>query len=652
MASKNTILALLWLMTGWQIQQSTAQVVPCDDRLYLFSSDFYTSPTLIDRLSFGGENGDQLFLDPFTNVGTTLNGVGYNVYDQHIYGINPLTYELFRVDATGKATKLGVPAGLDTSLVYYAGTVTPNGRALMIIGRTKDTEADKKMYSITLRGPNYGAGYVSIICDWQPKIEDIAHHPNYGVIYGFDVRTKRLVSITEGGLVTSNGYESMNGIDKMGSLFFDADGNLYGYGGSGTKEDNFYKINTANGKIEEIGYGPQARATDGCSCPYRMLFSKTATPQEVLPCAEVTFRYHVKNSAGTAYTQIELIDTLPEGFTITALNKLPASGDVLSGIGSNILHINRIHILLGNNEVVITAKAPAQTGVYASRGTVSPLPITYNGGQLISDDPTDGLIASATAVKVIEQTRILPDSTYYLCEGSSRTLSANPSGITYAWSPIDTDKPMLEVTSPGIYTVMTTTACGTFTDAIEVLPIEPPFIDLGADKTIEQGERIALDYTTNAKGKVKFLWTPEGENTGLSCTDCPEPTIKPLHTATYFVTIKDENNCTASDTIQITVVPVREVFSPSAFSPNGDGINDIFYLQGKGDTKILYLRIFDRWGNLVFQIQNSYINDAAFGWDGTWKNKPLPAQSFIFVARLEFADQAQKQLSGEVTLLR
>ncbi|MBK7872809.1 MAG: gliding motility-associated C-terminal domain-containing protein [Saprospiraceae bacterium] len=97
---------------------------------------------------------------------------------------------------------------------------------------------------------------------------------------------------------------------------------------------------------------------------------------------------------------------------------------------------------------------------------------------------------------------------------------------------------------------------------------------------------------------------------------------------------------------------MREVFAPSAFSPNNDGVNDIFYLQGKGDAKVIYLRIFDRWGNQVFQIQNGRLNDQSQGWNGIVNEKIVPSQSFIYIAEIEFLDGTRKRLSGEISLIK
>ena len=135
---------------------------------------------------------------------------------------------------------------------------------------------------------------------------------------------------------------------------------------------------------------------------------------------------------------------------------------------------------------------------------------------------------------------------------------------------------------------------------------EPPLmtVDLGIDIVIELGDSVQLNAVispTNAP--VSYNWTPPDS---LSCADCPSPILVPIDDATFQVVITDTlTNCMASDEIAIIVEKVRNVFIPNAFTPNGDNVNDVFMIFGNQSvSQINVLRIYDRWGELVFEKEN------------------------------------------------
>ena len=94
------------------------------------------------------------------------------------------------------------------------------------------------------------------------------------------------------------------------------------------------------------------------------------------------------------------------------------------------------------------------------------------------------------------------------------------------------------------------------------------------------------------------------------------------------------------------------IYAPNAFSPNGDGRNDRFFLQGKTDYPVRLFRIFDRWGNLVFERDNIAANDAGQGWDGRMRGKVLNAGVFVWLAEVQAVDGRMHRVRGEVTLVR
>ena len=91
---------------------------------------------------------------------------------------------------------------------------------------------------------------------------------------------------------------------------------------------------------------------------------------------------------------------------------------------------------------------------------------------------------------------------------------------------------------------------------------------------------------------------------------------------------------------------------PNTFSPNGSGANDIFYPRGSGIFKIKLLRIFNRWGEVVFEKVNFSPNDPAAGWDGTVKGQKVPSDVYVYTAELLSENNTSLIVNGNIALLR
>ena len=130
-------------------------------------------------------------------------------------------------------------------------------------------------------------------------------------------------------------------------------------------------------------------------------------------------------------------------------------------------------------------------------------------------------------------------------------------------------------------------------------------------------------------------------------------TITPLETNTYRIVLQDLNGCEVSAQLLIIVDKSVPVYVPTAFSPNGDGVNDLFKIYTNYKvTKVNYFRIFDRWGDMVYHAEQQYLDDPGFGWDGTFNGKEMNPAVFVYVAEVELFDGTVRVLEGGVTLVR
>lgn len=177
-------------------------------------------------------------------------------------------------------------------------------------------------------------------------------------------------------------------------------------------------------------------------------------------------------------------------------------------------------------------------------------------------------------------------------------------------------------------------------------------VDLGPDQYIQLGEMAIVEAIPNIPENdvAGIQWQPNGDP---ACADCLYFEVSPPYTTTFVVTIQDENGCTATDIMTIFVEKTSPIYLPTAFSPNGDGENDIFFGQsGPEVAEIELIQIFDRWGNLVFEAGGFPPNDPSYGWDGNFEGRHLDANVFVWQCRLKLADGSFSWEKGDVLLLR
>lgn len=166
-------------------------------------------------------------------------------------------------------------------------------------------------------------------------------------------------------------------------------------------------------------------------------------------------------------------------------------------------------------------------------------------------------------------------------------------------------------------------------------------IPLGFETTLP------ITYSDNIN---QYTWTP-GEK--LSCTDCPTPIANPIFTTNYKVSVVDENGCRAASNIVVRVIcENRNYFIPNTFSPNNDGQNDVFYPRGRSLDRIQSMRIFNRWGEMVFERKNFAPNAASEGWNGMIRGQQAASDAYVYIIEVICENGQVVPLKGNVTLIR
>ncbi|OJV54648.1 MAG: hypothetical protein BGO31_06675 [Bacteroidetes bacterium 43-16] len=174
--------------------------------------------------------------------------------------------------------------------------------------------------------------------------------------------------------------------------------------------------------------------------------------------------------------------------------------------------------------------------------------------------------------------------------------------------------------------------------------IVPRFIPFaGNDTTVIKGHT----FNMNGSGGVQYQWTP---TTYLADpTDPKTPiTITEVGEFAYNLHVVSETLCEGNDSVRIRVAERPYFIVPSAFSPNGDGNNDVIRPLGAGYPYLTYFKIYNRWGQLVFQMFNSETG----GWDGTFRGKMCDPGVYFWHARALNLEGVEEEFKGDITLIR
>ena len=165
-------------------------------------------------------------------------------------------------------------------------------------------------------------------------------------------------------------------------------------------------------------------------------------------------------------------------------------------------------------------------------------------------------------------------------------------------------------------------------------------ISFSDDPIIKTGESVQLNPIVN--GPVDhFIWTPPD---GLSNTTIKDPIASPQSTTGYELKAVSQSGCAGFG--KVTVRVFKQLMMPGAFSPNHDGVNDMFRIPPGSRFLLKKFLVYDRWGQIIFQT-----SDISQGWDGRIRNHPAPAGLYIYLISGN-EDRRYREYHGTVMLIR
>lgn len=294
---------------------------------------------------------------------------------------------------------------------------------------------------------------------------------------------------------------------------------------------------------------------------------------------------------------------------------------------------------LSNNSQSVVVAAPHATQEYTLTG--------YNG--VVPFICSAKVFVTVFVQPYAELKITAPDS---LCYGQRMNIVAS-GAKNYTWTPSTflsnslIANPFITPKESLTYTVTGTAInfCpGTQTLNIPLKPV--PFAYAGRDTTLN------FDQAMMLKGEGDgWLYTWKGGDlSGLNCINCPETYIQPQNSTCYVLEVENSHGCIARDEVCIDVTRDHGIYIPNSFSPNGDGINDLFTPLGFGVISF-ELIIYNRWGEKLFSGEGSFTQGPLVSWDGNFKGQKCKSDGYVYKFIYTLPGSKKLVKEGEIILL-
>lgn len=220
-----------------------------------------------------------------------------------------------------------------------------------------------------------------------------------------------------------------------------------------------------------------------------------------------------------------------------------------------------------------------------------------------------------------------------MCEGETTDFNASVSGlnVNYNWNTNETTA-SITVSTAGTYSVTVTNTCGIGKDTVQVIIKSKPIVNLGGNSIVCSGTPVVLDA---GNINATYLWSTGATTQTISVNE---------RNVTISVQV-DSGGCISGDTITISDCPV-EAQLPNAFSPNGDGKNDVLFVRGNNISE-MDLKIFNRLGNMV--CHSTSVSD---GWDGSYQGKIQECDVYVYILTGKMYDGTTFEKSGSIALIK
>ncbi|MCS6819161.1 MAG: gliding motility-associated C-terminal domain-containing protein, partial [Chitinophagales bacterium] len=407
--------------------------------------------------------------------------------------------------------------------------------------------------------------------------------------------------------------------------------------------------NVTNAKCKGVADGQIIISVTGGTGGYNYAWSSGVSSQNLISVNAGSYTITVTDGAGCTATATFNVDESEQLYT-----NMSISNPVCSGGNTGFASV----VVTGGTEPYTYTwnTVPPQYGATATQLPAGTYIVTIKDKNGCEKEDT-AILTQPSAIQVTTST------VGAKCSNSASgkvtaTVTGGKAPYIYILNNITQSSNEFSGLVPGTYTLIVRDVNGC--DGIATFTIKSPneiTVNLVSDKqVILAGMQAQLSAISNStKDIIRHYWNPAGVFDFSNCADslnCSNPFVSPVSTTTFAVVVMDEDSCTASDTLTIAVATEESSFIPTAFTPNGDGLNDRFEFDVLG-VNDAHVKIYDRWGNLIFENerQPNGIGNGQ-GWDGTFRGSRVQFDTYVYVIKLRYYNGVEKEITGTITVMR
>ena len=354
-------------------------------------------------------------------------------------------------------------------------------------------------------------------------------------------------------------------------------------------------------------------------------------------------------SNGATTSSITISPATTTNYSVAVTNGI-CSGDsnlIVAIIPPPKLTVSATSISICQGDTSTITASGGRKYLWSNGSTTSSITVTPESTTTYTVVTSNGYCSTDTSVTITINKKPVAIITggHQVCSGTNITLTAS-GGQDYEWFPstgLSSTTGSTVTATPNVpitYTVIALSGkCSdTATSTLTVLPA--PSATVCCNDTIQMGDTVSLSAAII--GANGFNWTPD---TYLSCDTCPNTKAFPKFTTTYAVVMNDTDGCQKIDSVVIFVEGCGNIWIPNAFSPNGDGRNDVF--APKGACMVSYtMYIFDRWGNKLYYTNNSQ------PWNGKVNSEIAQEDTYVYMITTYDGLKKTRTFWGRVTIVK
>ncbi|MFN4233195.1 MAG: gliding motility-associated C-terminal domain-containing protein [Bacteroidia bacterium] len=234
------------------------------------------------------------------------------------------------------------------------------------------------------------------------------------------------------------------------------------------------------------------------------------------------------------------------------------------------------------------------------------------------------------------------------CDGNGPATLSATGGTSYQWilladgSVVGNTATVSVNPSVGVHTYIVQVNNGVCVayDTVIVTVYALPVVDAGPDVSVVRGGSVLIGGNPTGPQGSTFAWAPSET---LNSTTVGNPSASPVNNTTYYVTVTSPEGCIASDSVLVSVLP--DIVFPNGFTPNGDGVNDVWIIDNIQFFPNNVVEVYNRWGELLFRSEGYEVP-----WDGRYNGKELPVGTYYYV--IDLRDERYKPYTGPITIMR